>query len=216
MGKSKNSKKSISKDTFKKLFMLYTVGKFQQGVFGKKRLHKIVYIIERESEIKPFEFKKYFYGQYSDSMDVFQDQLLSMGYLVASPLDPISPGQTGNIFELADKQLHQYYSIFMENIDPKLKNQIDNVIKEFGYLSEPELVEIAYRFPEFIHTEWDRIIFSESTPSRISVAKLDDDDIEELEISLNPKFINLLNRMDNAFDQTDFDPQKVSKVVDFF
>jgi len=209
-----NSMNTISKETFKKLFLLYTVGKFNKGVFGKKRLQKIVYIIERESEIKPFEFKKYLYGQFSESMDDMQDYLLSMGYLIASPLKTTSSDHSGNLFELADKKLIQYYSSFMENINAKLIKRIDTIINNYGYLPESELTKIAYAFSEFALAGWDSILFKEELPNRIAIKNIDEDDIEELEISLNPRFINLINRMDNVFEQDEFDPQKVKKVVE--
>ena len=81
-------------------------------------------------------------------------------------------------------------------------------------MSEPELIKIAYGFPEFALAEWDGVIFSEQLPDFLEVKGLREEDIEELEISLNPRFINLLNRMDNAFEQKEFDPQKVEKVVE--
>ena len=215
MGKEKSCKtKTLSKETFKKLFLLYVISQFQKGVFGKKRLHKIIYIIERESEIKPYEFKKYFYGQYSEPMDDIQDQLLSMGYIVATPLKTDLNGHSGNIYELADKNLADYYSVIMENIDSTLTNRIKAVINEYGYLKEKELVEKTYSFPEFVHTAWDNIIHPERIPDCLKVGNISDDDVEELEISLNPNFINLLNRIDNAFEQTKFNPDKVRKVVE--
>jgi len=204
----------ISKETFKKLFLLYTVSEFQKGVSGKKRLHKIVYIIERDSDIKPFEFKKFLYGQYSESLDDIQDQLLSMGYLMATPLETKSPDYSGNLFESADKELARYYSLFIEKINLKMKQKIGAAIRKYGYLSESELVKIAYKFPEFALAKWDDVIFPEQLPDFLEVRGLNEDDIEELEISLKPRFINLLNRMDNAFEQNEFDPQRVKKVVE--
>lgn len=206
--------KTISKETFKKLFLLYTTSLFRDGVYGKKRLHKIVYIIERDFELKPFEFKKYFYGQYSDAMDDIQDQLLSMGYLTAYPLETTSPEQSGNKFELADKDLVQYYSAFMEKINSGLTKKVNETVNEYGYLKEEELVEKAYSFPEFIHAKPEEIICREELPERIQVRDLSEEDIEELEISFNPRFVNLLNRLDNALEQNEFDPQKVKKVVE--
>jgi len=206
--------RTISKETFKKLFLLYTIGKFQKGVFGKKRLHKIAYIIEREFELKPFEFKRYHYGQYSETMDAVQDQLLSMGYLTAYPLEITSPDRSGNKYELADKDLGQYYSTFMEKINSNLIKKIDAVIENCGYMPEEKLVELAYSFPEFIRAKSEEIIFNEALPDCFHVKDLSEEDIEELEISLNPRFVNLLNRLDNAIEQNEFDPQKVKKVVE--
>lgn len=205
---------TISKETFKKLFLLHIIGEFQRGVFGKKRLHKIVYIIERDFDLKPFEFKRYYYGQYSESLDDIQDQLLSMGYLVATPLEPTDPEHSGNRFELADRRLSAYYSLFIENIHPRIKQKIRKIIGKYGYMKESELIEIAYQFPEFIHAQEESVILPEQLPDFLELKGLDVDDIEELEISLNPRFISLLNKVDNAFEQNEFDPQKVRKVVE--
>ena len=212
--KPNNLADAISKETFKKLFLLYIIGNFQTGVYGKLRLHKIVYMIERKIEIKPFEFRKYHYGQYSESLDEAQDQLLSMGYLIATPLKTKFPEQSGNLFELADKGMRTYYSLFIDKIDRNMKKMIREAIKRYGYLSEEDLLKAAYKFPEFAVAEFSSVIFSEQLPDFLEVKGLTSDDIEELEISLNPRFINLLNRMDNAFEQYQFDPQKVRKVAE--
>jgi len=204
---------ALRKETFKKLFLLYVIGQFKKGVFGKKRLHKVVYIGERESDTKPFEFKKYHYGQYSDSMDEILDQLLAMGYVNATPLKTISLEHSGNKFELTDKDLARYYSVLLEKIDSDLKRKVDLAIKDYGYLPEPELVEKAYEFKEFIHARWEDIILDEQLPECLPAKDLADEDLEELEISLDPRFVNLMNQIDSAVEQGDFDPDKVKRVV---
>lgn len=206
--------RTISKEVFKKLFILYAVGRFQKGVYGKKRLHKIIYIFERESDIKPFAFKKHHYGQYSEPLDDVKDQLLSMGYMQASPLKTISDDHSGNIFEISDKDLQNYYSLIMEKIKPSLTRRLDDVIAEYGYLPEDKLIELVYSFPEFIHAGFDSIIFPEQIPERVEVADLSEEDIEELEISLNPRLINLFQRIDNSFEESEFDTQRVKKIVE--
>lgn len=208
------SANAMNKESFKKLFLLYVVSRFKKGVYGKKRLHKIVYIAERELDIRPFEFKKYHFGQYSDSMDEVLEQLLSMGYLVATPLETKSADHFGNKFELADTDLGGYYSLFIEKIHPRLAKIVDKILNDYGYLPESELLEKVYQFPEFARARGEDIIFDEQLPDCLEVKDLGDEDIEELEISLNPKFINLLKRMDKAFEQGDFDPQKVKRVVE--
>ena len=55
----------ISKETFKKLFLLHVIGEFQNGVFGKKRLQKIIYIMERN--FFPFMLPKTWSGTNSVS-----------------------------------------------------------------------------------------------------------------------------------------------------
>jgi len=102
----------------------------------------------------------------------------------------------------------------MEKINSNLIKKIDAVIENCGYMPEEKLVELAYSFPEFIRAKSEEIIFNEALPDCFHVKDLSEEDIEELEISLNPRFVNLLNRLDNAIEQNEFDPQKVKKVVE--
>lgn len=205
--------KGLSKDTFKRLFLLYVIDQFKNGVYGKKRLHKIVYTIERDENLKPFEFKKYHHGQYSENLDEIQDQLLATGHISAAPLKTKQVDREGNKFELVDKNLPTYLATFMEKIAPKIKRKVDRIIKEYGYLPEKELVELAYKFPEFAHVAFGDTIFEENLPDYLPVKNLSEDDLEELEIGLNPVFVIALRRLDEASRRSDFDPKKVKKVV---
>ena len=78
---------TISSSTFRRLYVLYLLGHFKQGSFGAKRLQKVAYIAEREAKVRPFEYRRSLYGQYSESLDEVKEQLISMDYVDAVPLD---------------------------------------------------------------------------------------------------------------------------------
>ena len=48
---------TISKDTFKRLYLLYTIGRFKEGVYGLLRLNKVVYFGLKDAGLKAFGFK---------------------------------------------------------------------------------------------------------------------------------------------------------------
>ncbi len=205
--------KGLPKDTFKRLFLLYVIDRFKKGVYGKKRLHKIVYAIIRDENLKPFEFKKHYHGQYSENLDEIQDQLLATGHISATPLKTKQVDREGNKFELVDKNLSVYLATFMEKIEPKIRRKVDRIIDKHGYLPEKKLVELAYSFPEFAHVALGDTIFEEKLPDYLPIKDLSEDDLEELEIGLNPLFVIALRRLDEASRRGDFDPKKVKKVV---
>lgn len=183
---------TISKDTFKRLFLLYTIGCFKDGVYGLLRLNKVVYFALKDSRLKPFEFKRDLFGQHSRDVDTINEQLLSMNYTKATPLDR----GKGNRYSLTDKKNIKFHGIAMAHIDAKLKEKIDKAVITYGYLSEKELLERAHSDPEFLEAEEKDldILFDEKLPKRIPT-NLSDDDCEDLELSLDPNFINVMRRL---------------------
>lgn len=180
---------TISKDTFKRLFLLYTIGRFKDGVYGLLRLNKVVYFALKDARLKPFRFKRDLYGQHSEDLDTINEQLLSMNYTKATPFE----SSQGNKYSLTDKKNIRFHSLAMSRIDTKLKEKIDKAVKTYGYLTEDELLDKAYSDPEFreaikkdIH-----VLFGENLPREIPV-DLSDDDCEDLELSLDPNFINAM------------------------
>lgn len=183
---------TISKDTFKRLFLLYTIGHFKDGVYGLVRLNKVVYFGLKDAHLKPFEFKRDKYGQHSDDLDTINEQLLSMNHTKATPL---SSGK-GNKYSLTDKKSITFHNLALSHVDAKLKEGIDKAIETYGYLSEEELLKRAHMDAEFLEAvERDvNVLFEEKLPKRIRV-NLSDDDCEDLELSLNPDFISAMRRL---------------------
>jgi uncharacterized protein YwgA len=183
---------TISKDTFKRLFLLYTIGCFKDGVYGLLRLNKIVYFGLKDARLKPFGFKRDRYGQHSDDLDTINEQLLSMNYTKATPLES---GQ-GNKYSLTDKKNTRFHSLALSRIDSKLRGKIDEAVKTYGYLLENELIEKAHLDAEFLEAVKNdvNVLFDEQLPKRISV-DLSDDDCEDLELALDPDFISAMRRL---------------------
>ena len=183
---------TISKDTFKRLFLLYTIGRFKDGVCGLLRLNKIVYFGLKDARLKPFGFKRHLYGQHSEDLDAINEQLLSMNHTKATPLES---GQ-GNRYSLTDKESMTFHNLAMSHIDAKLKGKIDRAVKTYGYLQEKELLEKAHSDAEFLEAVKKdiNVLFDEKLPKRIPV-DLSDDDCEDLELGLDPNFISAMRSL---------------------
>jgi hypothetical protein len=217
---------SISSDTFKRLYLLNVIAGFRRGSYGLKRLHKVTYIAERkQSALRPFEFKKYYHGQYSDTLDEIKDQLISLGLIVAIPLDTsmkmrlrLSNDKTiewlegGQRYIAGDPDAVAFLTRAFEAISPEEMSIIRSTIKEFGYLPEQELLELCYAFPEFNKTEFEDTIIDSDLPDRLGISKLSEDECEELEMALSPKFVSAMKRIAEAMDNSKLDLNRVKEV----
>jgi len=187
---------TISKKTFKRLFLLYTIGQFKDGVYGKLRLNKIVYFILRNlksSYLIPFEFKHDHYGQHSADLDNINEQLLSMNYVKATDLTT-EEAKKGNRYSLTDKKMMTFYRIAMSRIYPKMKKKIDEVVRDYGYLPEKGLRKQAHCDEKYFTSEQGDTLLEENLSDKIKI-DLPEDDCEDLELSLDPNFISAMRHL---------------------
>lgn len=217
---------TISADTFKRLFLLNLVDGFRAGSYGLMRLHKIAYIAQRDPQgMKVFEFKRYLHGQYSETLDMIKDQLISMRYITALPLEKaktihlnlpdgkeLALNVGGNLYTVTDRTIMNFYRDALRRISTDLDKAIYRAIREYGYLAEDELLRRCYEFPEFVETQFEHIIFESKLPDQIKVAGLSQDDCEELELSFNPKFISAMAKIAEGMDQSRLDLDKVERL----
>ncbi len=217
---------SISSDTFRRLYLLNVIATFERGSYGLKRLHKVTYIAERQDgEIRPFEFKKYHQGQYSETLDIIKDQLISEGLVKALPLDTTRTIRLqlpddksfdltmgGNKYVIPDRVITDFYQDTFKRISPTSQATIYQAIQEYGYLPEDELVKRCYDFPEFVNTEFDSIIFESTLPDRIETPTLTSDECEELELSLNPMFISAMVNIVDGMDKARIDLSRIETI----
>lgn len=217
---------TISADTFKRLFLLNLVDGFRDGSYGLMRLHKIAYIAERDPQgMKVFEFKRYLHGQYSETLDIIKDQLISMRYITALPLDTaktihlnlpdgkkLALNMAGNLYTITDRTIMNFYGDALRHVSPELDDAIHRAISDYGYLPEDKLLTRCYEFPEFVDTQFEDIIFESKLPEQIKVTGLSPDDCEELELSLNPKFISGMSKIVEGMDRSRIDVDRVERL----
>lgn len=199
----------ISRDSFKRLVLLYILGEFEHGSYGHTRLQKIAYFIQRELDVKPFTFVNAYYGQYSAGLDAIKDQLISMGRVHVSPLD----SGLGNIYESTVKSRRSYYAYLLLNTyGGMLLRQIHQVVEEWGYRSEEEILAKAYELDDLEAMEDFEMVEESNLPERIQIKGVEDDDCDELELALDPNFVEGMRRIAEGLEKSALDIDKVKKV----
>jgi hypothetical protein len=216
----------ISAETFRRLYLLNVIAFFSRGSYGSKRLHKITYISQRErSKLRPFEFKKYHYGQYSETLDEIKEQLISLGLVNAVPLDTsvkmqikLQDGKTtewhegGIRYMVSDQNIMTFFKRAFATISPEGAADVRSAIRAFGYLPEQELIERCYAFPEFGESEFEEVIFESNLPDTLEAPNLSEDECEELEMALSPKFVSAMKLITEAMDISKLDFNRVKEV----
>ena len=209
---------TLNRETYRKLVVLGTIARFGDGVYGSKRLQKIIYLGTRTATTKPFPYIRYFYGQYSQELEDTKDQLLSMGLICAGPMETkhgiringrfISTG-SGNIYRPA-REPARFRELFGKS-DPQLDASIAGAVKNYGYLPEEKLIEIVYSLPEFQGKAMNEAILDAELPERIEVG-LTEEECEDLELSLNPRLIHGASLILNGLEGTEIDFSKLKTV----
>ena len=219
--------RTISADTFKRMYLLSMVAGFSRGVYGAKRLQKITYLVERKQmDIRPFEFKKYHYGQFSETLEEIKEQLISLGLIAAIPLNAsvkislrlpddktVEWLEGGVRYIISDPQITQSLVQTFQLISPNLMLAIRSTIRSFGYLPEQELIERCYALPEFIEADFEDTLFESNISDRIEVTNLNEDTCEEMEMALSPKFVVAMKKIVEGIENSRLDLEKVRKVA---
>jgi hypothetical protein len=99
----------------------------------------------------------------------------------------------------------------LPKIDSPLAAALDKGIDEFGYLKREDIKSRAHEDPLLKKTERGLLLFDENLPDYIEV-DLSDDECEDLELSLNERFMVCMDHLVTAIDTTDFNVGKVKTV----
>lgn len=217
---------ALSADTFRRVYLLSLIGSFGHGVYGLKRLQKIAYISERENGIvKPFNFIRHHFGQYSDDLDQIKDQLISLGYVDASPLDTARKLKTGlgedsvemrlggNKYSLTDRKNLGLWKKALSLAYPGLSASLDRAVSEYGYRKEDDLVGRCYEFAEFKTKSNGETIVKSDLPDLIEVPGLTEDECEELELAFSPALVKGMGKIVDGLEKATVDWKRVKKVA---
>lgn len=213
----------ISADTLRRIYLLYLLGQFQNGSYGLIRLQKVAYISERDTApVKPFTYRKHLFGEYSDELDDYKDQLAAMGFIGVVPLDtanvatiPIGDESVeynlgGNRLYLRDSNLVRYETV-LDSYSATMVLRIRRAVSDYGYLPQQELLDKCYAFPEFAGLKEGETIYESNLPDLIEV-DLPDDECDDLELAMNPEFVMSMSRLNDALDEKMIDWSRVGTV----
>lgn len=202
----------ISKDAFRKLALLYLIGKFKNGIYSSYRLQKVLYFATKGAGARPFTYYHTGHGQYSRKVRENIDALEAIGLIEKKDL--LNANEPGSKWDIKDNPVARRYSEILAKINSGLAQSIEQGIKEFGYLESKILVETAEQDDLLSNTPLGHTIFDENIPNHIETP-FSDDECEEIELSLNDNFLDGMNRIMAALESADFDMGEVNKVGSF-
>jgi len=217
---------AIPAEIFRRIFLYTIIGEFADGVYGAKRLQKIAYVSERgKGIIKPFTYKKYYYGQYSEQVQDTNEQLLSLGFVKTFPLNTIRKTtitidddtyegiEQGNGYKISDQEMLKTCESIVSKAQPQLMRATKKAIRDHGYKKEQDLIDYCYGLKEFKAKDEDEIILESNLPKWVKTPDLSNDKCDELILSFTPSFIDFTNKIVKGFEKTTINWNKVDKVV---
>lgn len=192
---------TIDKKTFQRLTLLYLISRFQEGVYSSFRLQKVLYYATRDIEPKPFTFHHTRFGQYSRDATVELLHMFESDLLKRENLSGVFGGARWKTFETdAFEELCEAFEEGLPNHAEAIRNSAEN----YGFLKQRKLDEKVHSDPRLKKKRRGSILIHEGSDKRIRIA-LDDDKAEELEMMLNPYFLQAMAQMDRAVVETEFD-----------
>ncbi len=191
----------LSKDTIKKIALLYTINKAKKAIYSNFRLQKILYFCTKDSETKPFTFKHTENGQYSFEVAEIASELEEIGFVKSEPLDG---EHNGLQWSVNNKKIANEISILLESISSDLKGCIDDKFDTYQYLKQKKLDKVAHSDEDLLSTPFNSVIFYGNLPEFVDV-DIPDDEIDDLELAFNSKVISAIRELFNKIENNEID-----------
>lgn len=184
----------------RKFRVLYLIGRFSEGCFGKLRLQKVAYFSEKRQRTKLFTFRKAPQGPFSEDLNATLEELLSMGLVVAEPVGV----RDGNKYRLAEPAMCQSpFGDWLAATDQEAKGLIDEAVQKYGYLKHDDLVEAGHKEKAFQEAEFFDEMLVSNAADLVEVG-LTADECEDVALSLAPGFASTISKLPDAIRSFDF------------
>lgn len=201
----------VPREVIERLVVLYIIESFDKGVFGKVRLQKVAYFAVKDLPEKPLSFMVLNHGEFSPEISAIVEQLASMGYIAAYPLDT---GEHGNQYRPTSKGSLPRHSETLNRYSQTLKEAIDDSIAEYGYRTQEELLEAAHTDALFVVADFADMLFTSNLPEMVQIPGMNDEEADELALSLDPGFISAARNVIRSFDESKVDFDMVREADD--
>jgi len=188
----------LSRETFKKLVLLYLVGKFKDGIYTSYRFQKVLYFATKDSGLHPFEYQYTSFGQYSYNAKETLDSLDVVGLVERTGLEE---GEEFGARWSIGEGVHPHTQL-LKALTPELAKSIDVGVERYGYLKREDLVEQAHQDDLLLRTVRGQILFEDNLPDEIDTY-LSEEDCQDLELSLNPSFVNSIRQLIRGVESGD-------------
>ncbi|MFC1595552.1 hypothetical protein ACFL3X_01410 [Gemmatimonadota bacterium] len=192
---------TISKVALQRLIILSLVEAVERGIYGRFRIQKLIYLLEHDSELRPFEYVKNKAGPFSQDIADRRRELVEANLLEEQPM----PGGLGGWVYSIPREL-QGHSIgsLLKKCMPDVYDQLHKTVGEYGYMKNPEIQELVYATLSTIQRFIPGIlVLSSNMESQIQIPDLNNeehDDLEDLEFLPSAQFKETLKRF-KAIDQ---------------
>lgn len=198
----------MSKETFQRFTLLYLIGQFPEGVRSSFRLQKVLYYATRDVDLKPFTFRHTQYGQYSWEATALLEELLESGIIQRQNLNSERAGAHWRLDNLLDyRSIDRVY----KKAFPELSKAIRACVKEYGFMKQRALDDRVHSDPILAKVPRDRVLHEETTLDAVE-SPLNDDQSEDIELTLAPRLLATLARFAEVMENSDFDDSKVTVV----
>ncbi len=197
----------VSKDTLRRILVLYLIGKFRDGVFGNLRFQKVLYYALKNADYHPFLFQHTKLGQFSLEARTTRNELQRMGLVHSLP--PNETRQSHNWMLAENVQLDLLEEAIM-SFSETLKAGIDSSIRNFGYMSHNALKSIAHADPDLVRSNKGDVILEDNVPDIVELG-LSEEDCDDLELALTPGFSEAMESILDGLENSDFDIGKVER-----
>ncbi len=199
----------ISKEAFKKLTLLFLISRFKDGIYTNYRFQKVLYFAIKDTKLHPFTYQHTQHGEYSYNASKVQDSLVWINRIEETRLDDTEC--EGSKLTIHQNDVNHHFVDIFTRISRSLASSIEKSVQENGYLKSSDLVRKAEADALLQETPPGGILFTENLPDMIDVP-LDDDECEEIELSLNDNFNIAMKKCAEVIETTKFNFGKVSKI----
>jgi hypothetical protein len=201
---------TVPREVIERLVVLYIIERFDKGVFGRVRLQKVAYFALRDAEKKPLSFRAWDHGEFSPEIPTIVEQLASMGYIAACPLDT---GEQGNKYLPTSKASLTHHTELLDTYSKTLRKALDDSIQEYGYKPRNELLEIAHEDALYLLADYAQTLVASNLPELVEIPGMSDAEADELALTFDPGFICAARDIVRAFRESplDFDAVREAK-----
>jgi len=191
---------TISLATYRRLWLLYLIERFHDACYGAARLQKVAFFSEVDRQQRPFPFRKAPFGPYSEELRETLEQLLSMQLVEAEAMGVEGNKYRSRLCERADCP----HDRWLESVSSSAKAAIDIAVSTYGYMRQQDILDAGHQVRGFADAQFFDTILDTDMGPRVRVP-LDEDECEDLAISLSPKFGRLIQGLSETDWVSDLD-----------
>jgi len=167
----------LTRESIESLAVLRAISEWQTGAFGPLRIHKTLFFADKGNDLDwtLFTFKRWYLGQYSDTIAAAMNRLRNCGRIRSAYDGPseriravLSPVERGRLRALFATHFSKWTRGFK------------TAFSEWAYLTNDQIVRKAHDDPSYTISKHGEIILESRLPELVEFSDLSDDEAESL------------------------------------